>query len=193
MIVRIEKDSYLRLKKQLKYCFILSAISFVMSLICVLLIELFEKIQIVLAILSILFFLISAILLIRGCWVLKQIELEDNYLKLEKYCEDNDNLLAKLYKLYLKNEIDDFLNKEFNDFECYPFLLNEEFQFVFKDAAKETNIGVFQSDISIMIGFEVYEPNTRNLISQSFNPIEVSEDCSLEELLEILKKIVNNE
>jgi hypothetical protein len=193
MIVRIEKNAFWRLKKHSKYCFILSAISFVMSLICVLLIELFEKIQIVFAVLIILFFIISAILLIRGCWVLKQIELEDNYLKLEKYCEDNDNLLAKLYKLYLKNEIDDFLNKEFNDFECYPFLLNEEFQFVFKDAAKETNIGVFQSDISIMIGFEVYEPNTRNLISQSFNPIEVSDDCSLEELLEILKKIVNNE
>ena len=193
MVTRIEKDSYLRLKKQLKYCFVLSAITFVASLICIILIEFFEKFQIVLAILSILFFLISATLLIRGCLVFKKVELEDNYLKIEKYCEENDNLLGKLYQLYLKNEIDAFLKKEFNDFECYPFLLNEEFQFVFKDDVKEINIGVFQSDIGIMIGFEIYDCHKRNLISLSPNPIEVSDDCSLGELLEILKKIVNNE
>ena len=93
----------------------------------------------------------------------------------------------------MQRKIDDFLNKEFNDFECYPFLLNEEFQFVFKDDVKEINIGVFQSDIGIMIGFEIYDCHKRNLISLSPNPIEVSDDCSLGELLEILKKIVNNE
>lgn len=44
-----------------------------------------------------------------------------------------------------------------------------------------------------MIGFEIYDCHKRNLISLSPNPIEVSDDCSLGELLEILKKIVNNE